>query len=381
MSSSSSSSSGLGALLDQVVAKVQATIVELGDRGGSSKARIKKALGADADEMALVTVALKRGTANGVFARAGNKYRIRPPPAPDVKIVGHMSLEERLRRGAKDAVIVEDKPPQKTITISLIDQGGDETCFKCSTTTKMSKLFHIYAKRKGVERTVFRFMIDGEAINDDATPRSLELEDRDQVDVLLEQTGDIGIFGAHANSPGIMHLTTREHLSRGAASKLIKTLNANPNACFLNQKEPGILVAAQRDTLMQHVDAHWNGKSPDFKLPLSNAELAKLVGEKSYAQLRALMRNTHDAILLRRCMEHGKAIKFHTDHSFKTLQVPLNEKYVGGRLVYVTQDGMTYPDRSAGSFTLHRNDILHGVTRLESGVRYGLFMLQKKETA
>ena len=42
---------------------------------------------------------------------------------------------------------------------------------------------------------------------------------------------------------------------------------------------------------------------------------------------------------------------------------------------------MTYPDRSAGSFTLHRNDILHGVTRLESGVRYGLFMLQKKETA
>ena len=61
--------------------------------------------------------------------------------------------------------------------------------------------------------------------------------------------------------------------------------------------------------------------------------------------------------------------------------MPLNEKYVGGRLVYVTQDGMTYPDRSAGSFTLHRNDILHGVTRLESGVRYGLFMLQKKETA
>jgi small ubiquitin-related modifier len=380
MSSSSSSSSGLGALLDQVVAKVQATIVELGDRGGSSKARIKKALGADADEMALVTAALKRGTANGVFARAGNKYRIRPPPAPDVKIVGHMSLEERLRRGAKDAVIVEDKPPQK-IAISFKDQGGDETFFICFTTMKMSKLFHIYAKRKGVERTVFRFMIDGEAINDDATPRSLELEDRDQVDVLLEQTGDIGIFGAHANSPGIMHLTTREHLSRGAASKLIKTLNANPNACFLNQKEPGILVAAQRDTLMQHVDAHWNGKSPDFKLPLSNAELAKLVGEKSYAQLRALMRNTHDAILLRRCMEHGKAIKFHTDHSFKTLQVPLNEKYVGGRLVYVTQDGMTYPDRSAGSFTLHRNDILHGVTRLESGVRYGLFMLQKKETA
>jgi small ubiquitin-related modifier len=380
MSSSSSSSSGLGALLDQVVAKVQATIVELGDRGGSSKARIKKALGADADETALVTAALKRGTANGVFARAGNKYRIRPPPAPDVKIVGHMSLEERLRRGAKDAVIVEDKPPQKTITISF-KQGGDETFFKCSTTTKMSKLFHIYAKRKGVERTVLRFMIDGERIHDDATPRSFELEDRDQVEVRWEQTGDIGIFGAHANSPGIMHLTTREHLSRGAASKLIKTLNANPNACFLNQKEPGILIAAQRDTLMQHVDAHWNGKSPDFKLPLSNAELAKLVGEKSYAQLRALMRNTHDAILLRRCMEHGKAIKFHTDHSFKTLQVPLNEKYVGGRLVYVTQDGMTYPDRSAGSFTLHRNDILHGVTRLESGVRYGLFMLQKKETA
>ena len=119
-SSLSSSASGLAALLDQVVANVQATIVKLGDRGGSSMARIKQALGADADELAFVAAALKRGTAKGVFARVGNKWKIRTAPAPDVEIVGHESLEERLRVGAEDAVVVDDELPN-IITIGAID--------------------------------------------------------------------------------------------------------------------------------------------------------------------------------------------------------------------------------------------------------------------
>ena len=53
----------------------------------------------------------------------------------------------------------------------------------------MSKVFHAYATRKGVNETALRFLLDGERINKDTTPDALELEDQDQIDCLLEQTG------------------------------------------------------------------------------------------------------------------------------------------------------------------------------------------------
>ena len=128
---------------------------------------------------------------------------------------------------------------------------------------------------------------------------------------------------------------------------------------------------------MNYVDAMWNGKDKDLKLQLTNDELEELIGKSSFNTLDRLMDGTHDTVLLRRCMEHGKFIKFHKDYSFKTLQVPLNKEYQGGRLVYMTKRGLEFPDRTAGTYTRHANDIAHGVTCLESGVRYGLFLLQK----
>ena len=61
------------------------------------------------------------------------------------------------------------------------------------------------------------------------------------------------------------------------------------------------------------------------------------------------------------------------------MQVPLNgeDEYEGGRLVFMTKEnGMKIPVRKAGSATIHRNDIAHGVTTLVRGVRYGLYLLE-----
>ena len=46
-----------------------------------------------------------------------------------------------------------------------------------------------YAEKKGVDQSSLRFILDGQRVNDDASPSSLELEDGDQVDVFLEQQG------------------------------------------------------------------------------------------------------------------------------------------------------------------------------------------------
>lgn len=72
-------------------------------------------------------------------------------------------------------------------------------------------------------------------------------------------------------------------------------------------------------------------------------------------------------------------MNFHTDNSLKTMQVALNgdNEYVGGRLVYATQGQLVIPARPEGSITIHDNTIAHGVSLLESGVRYGLFFLKK----
>ena len=104
-----------------------------------------------------------------------------------------------------------------------------------------------------------------------------------------------------------------------------------------------------------------------------------MIGEESFNQLETLFGQTYDEILIRRCQAHGQFIKFHTDVSKRTLQVALNgdDEYEGGRLVFATNGALIAPERPEGTVTIHQNDIAHGVSLLESGIRYGLFFLQK----
>ena len=61
--------------------------------------------------------------------------------------------------------------------------------FKVKKTTKMSKIFDAYAQRRGLQSNALRFMVDGDRVNPDQTPKMLELDDNDQVDVMLETVG------------------------------------------------------------------------------------------------------------------------------------------------------------------------------------------------
>lgn len=85
-----------------------------------------------------------------------------------------------------------------------------------------------------------------------------------------------------------------------------------------------------------------------------------------------------DDIIIRRCQAHGRLINFHTDKSSKTLQLSLNDdsEYEGGRLLFATKGRIEVPARKRGTITVHNNKIVHGVTKMQSGVRYGLFFLK-----
>ncbi|KAL7477732.1 hypothetical protein ACHAW6_003522 [Cyclotella cf. meneghiniana] len=85
--------------------------------------------------------------------------------------------------------VKRDGEKGEPITIRVRDQTGEETFFKIKKSTKMSKVFESYASRKGVQTASLRFLLDGERIPPDATPKTLELDDQDQIDCMLEQSG------------------------------------------------------------------------------------------------------------------------------------------------------------------------------------------------
>merc|ERR1711920_376898 len=98
-----------------------------------------------------------------------------------------------------DEAPADAAPPAETkpeggaepITVRVRDQTGEETFFKIKKTTKMSKVFSTYAQRKGVQVASLRFLLDGERIDPNQTPKQLELDDQDQIDCMLEQMGGI----------------------------------------------------------------------------------------------------------------------------------------------------------------------------------------------
>jgi len=53
----------------------------------------------------------------------------------------------------------------------------------------MGKVFQTYAQRKGMQVSSLRFLLDGDRIKDDQTPKMLEMEDQDQIDCVLDQVG------------------------------------------------------------------------------------------------------------------------------------------------------------------------------------------------
>ncbi len=120
----------------------------------------------------------------------------------------------------------------------------------------------------------------------------------------------------------------------------------------------------------------------DFKLLLSPAQLLNIIGPIGYdMMLAALGCSVPDAIAIRRTEATGRFIAFHTDHAARTVQVPLSDdaSCIGGRLLFACTDGqLLTAKRRQGCLLAHDGDVVHGVTRLIQGVRFGLYALRAR---
>ncbi|KAH7325210.1 small ubiquitin-related modifier [Rhizoctonia solani] len=82
-------------------------------------------------------------------------------------------------------------PPSENdpISIKVVTSTGEEVYFKIKRNTKLKKLQGAYAAKVGKDVNTFRFLYDGNRINDEDTPSSLDMENDDTIDVMVEQVG------------------------------------------------------------------------------------------------------------------------------------------------------------------------------------------------
>lgn len=86
----------------------------------------------------------------------------------------------------------EDVKPKisEIINIKVVDQEDQEVLFKIKKSTALKKMIDAYCDRKGItDRNAIRFSYRGERIRENNTPKELEMEDGDTIDVLLQQVG------------------------------------------------------------------------------------------------------------------------------------------------------------------------------------------------
>ena len=74
--------------------------------------------------------------------------------------------------------------------LRVVGQDGHEIYFKVKPHTKMEKLMSAYAQRAGTDDfRGYRFVFNGERVQPEDTAKSLEMENDDCIDVMVEQTG------------------------------------------------------------------------------------------------------------------------------------------------------------------------------------------------
>ncbi|KAJ7641502.1 ubiquitin-related domain-containing protein [Roridomyces roridus] len=80
----------------------------------------------------------------------------------------------------------EDVKPKLNLNISY---EGNQITVKVKPNTKFTKIFQAAEQRFGKEPGTFKFVYEGNRINKEDTPAELGIEDQDQIDCFLEQTG------------------------------------------------------------------------------------------------------------------------------------------------------------------------------------------------
>ncbi|MQL82888.1 hypothetical protein Taro_015368, partial [Colocasia esculenta] len=87
----------------------------------------------------------------------------------------------------------EDRKPADQsgshINLKVKGQDGNEVFFRIKRSTQLRKLMNAYCERQSVDFQSIAFLFDGRRLRGEQTPDELEMEDGDEIDAMLHQTG------------------------------------------------------------------------------------------------------------------------------------------------------------------------------------------------
>mmetsp|Transcript_29833 Transcript_29833/g.47976 ORF Transcript_29833/g.47976 Transcript_29833/m.47976 type:complete len:93 (+) Transcript_29833:2-280(+) len=84
----------------------------------------------------------------------------------------------------------EKKEVGRHINLVVKHVDSSEVQFKVKDTIKFQKIFDAYCAKKGIDdQQAVRFRFDGHRLEKEKTPKEVEMEDGDIIDVFVEQLG------------------------------------------------------------------------------------------------------------------------------------------------------------------------------------------------
>jgi len=93
----------------------------------------------------------------------------------------------------------KDENPEH-INLKVMGQDGNVVQFKIKRHTALKKLMSTYCERAGLALQTIRFSFDGTRINESDTPKGLDMEDGDTIEVFQQQSG-----GGSVAQLGLIH--------------------------------------------------------------------------------------------------------------------------------------------------------------------------------
>ena len=204
-----------------------------------------------------------------------------------------------------------------------------------------------------------------------------EMDESDPLNSFLMK-GDI----SGLNEP-LNRLQKKRLYLRGSERSQLKLLHTGETILTYSQRKK-LRAVADFVYGLQKMQGKGDATLQDVKIILPCGVISKITGSETAESvlkghhIRSIDSSKQKLVLRRTCPTNA-CLPWHVDglYSESVVQYTLNDdtSYKGGRLCFFTDDtGLHVPKRPAGTLTVHTRE-MHAVSRLLSGVRYVLFVV------